>query len=172
MLAKPAGLVIYRIYFFILRCRAKFLNVMNILYGLTSTSRTGSVYVTIAVTIERYFAIVKPTNQFKMRVILLPIAITFAILYNFPKVCLKGDYTDWIKFKLFNLNFCDSFLKWRPGIAMMGLLVKILQNYAKQVLEWMHTTKQFMFSGVKSYSWSWFPMLLSLVSMVALSPAF
>ena len=59
---------------------------MNILYGLTSTSRTGSVYVTIAVTIERYFAIVKPTNQFKMKVILLPIAITFAILYNFPKV--------------------------------------------------------------------------------------
>jgi len=58
---------------------------MNILYGLTSTSRTGSVYVTIAVTIERYFAIVKPINQFKMKVILLPIAITFAILYNFPK---------------------------------------------------------------------------------------
>ena len=64
---------------------------MNILYGLTSTSRTGSVYVTIAVTIERYFAIVKPTNQFKMKVILLPFAITFAILYNFPKVCLNGD---------------------------------------------------------------------------------
>ena len=72
---------------------------MHILYGLTSTSRTGSVYVTIAVTIERYFAIVKPMNQFKMKVILLPLAITFAILYNFPKVYLKGDNTERIKCK-------------------------------------------------------------------------
>ena len=120
-------------FFFIFRCRAKFLNVMNILYGLTSTSRTGSVYVTIAVTIDRYFAIVKPINQFKMKVILLPIAITFAILYNFPKVCLKGNNTDWIKCKSLDSKFCDSFLKWRPGIAW--ILVKMLQNYAKQVLE-------------------------------------
>ena len=99
-------------YFFpISRCRAKFLNVMHILIGLTSTSRTGSVYVTIAVTIERYFAIVKPTNQFKMKIILLPIAITFAILYNFPKVRLKGANTDWLKFLIIRFEILWQFFE-------------------------------------------------------------
>ena len=61
---------------------------MHIFYGLLHTARTGSVYVTIAVTIERYFAVVHPTKEFKMKVLLLPIAIIFAVLYNIPKVIL------------------------------------------------------------------------------------
>ena len=59
---------------------------MYILHGLIHIARTGSVYVTIAVTIERYFTIVHPFTQFKMEKLLLPIAITFAIIYNIPKV--------------------------------------------------------------------------------------
>ena len=68
------------------RFREKSVCGMHILHGIIHTARTGSVYVTIAVTIERYFAIVHPTKEFKMKVLLLPFAIIFAVLYNIPKV--------------------------------------------------------------------------------------
>ena len=65
---------------------------MHILHGLIHIARTGSVYVTIAVTIERYFAVVHPTKEFKMKALLLPFAIIFAVLYNIPKVILEEDH--------------------------------------------------------------------------------
>ena len=68
------------------RFREKLISGMHILHGIIHTARTGSVYVTIAVTIERYFAVVHPTKEFKMKVLLLPFAIIFAVLYNIPKV--------------------------------------------------------------------------------------
>ena len=70
------------------RCREQFISGTHILHGLLHTARTGSVYVTIAVTIERYFAVVHPIKEFKMKVLLLPFAIIFAVLYNIPKVIL------------------------------------------------------------------------------------
>ena len=59
---------------------------MPILHGLIHLARSGSVSVTMAVTLERYFAIVHPFKDFKLKKALLPIAILFAILYNIPKV--------------------------------------------------------------------------------------
>ena len=59
---------------------------MPILHGLIHLARSGSVFVTMAVTLERYFAIVYPFKDFKLKKGLLPIAIFFAILYNIPKV--------------------------------------------------------------------------------------
>ena len=72
------------------RCREQFISGTHILHGLLHTARTGSVYVTIAVTIERYFAVVHPIKEFKMKVLLLPFAIIFAVLYNIPKVFLAN----------------------------------------------------------------------------------
>ena len=74
------------------RCKEKLFSGMHILQGLIHIARTGSVYVTIAVTIERYFAVVQPVKEFKMKVILLPFAIIFAVLYNIPKVILNQSY--------------------------------------------------------------------------------
>ena len=62
-----------------------------ILHGLIHVARSGSVYVTMAVTIERYFAIVHPLKDFKIKKALLPIAVIFAIVYNIPKVI--SNYT-------------------------------------------------------------------------------
>ena len=59
---------------------------MPVLNGLIHIARAGSVYVTMAVTIERYFAIVHPFKDFKMKKALLPLAVLFAIIYNIPKV--------------------------------------------------------------------------------------
>ena len=70
---------------------------MYILHGLIHIARTGSVYVTIAVTIERYFAIVHPFKHFKIEKMLLPIAITFAIIYNIPKVRQNIDVITYLK---------------------------------------------------------------------------
>ena len=60
---------------------------MPVVNGLLHVARTGSVYVTMAVTMERYFAIVHPLKDFKMKKALLPMATGFALLYNLPKVC-------------------------------------------------------------------------------------
>jgi hypothetical protein len=73
------------------RCKEKLISAMHILHGLLHTARTGSVYVTIAVTIERYFGVVHPTKEFKMKVLLLPFAFMFAVLYNIPKVILVEE---------------------------------------------------------------------------------
>ena len=74
------------------RCKEKLISAMHPLHGFIHIARTGSVYVTIAVTIERYFAVVHPTKEFKMKVLLLPFAIIFAVLYNIPKVILEESH--------------------------------------------------------------------------------
>jgi len=66
-------------------CSEKFSHFLHVLSGVIQTARTGSVYVTLGVTIERYFAIVHPFKCFKLKKILLPSAILFAIIYNIPK---------------------------------------------------------------------------------------
>ena len=57
----------------------------SILKGLIQIARTGSVYLTLAVTIERYFAIVHPFKNIKKK-LFIPVAAIFAIVYNIPKV--------------------------------------------------------------------------------------
>ena len=48
-------------------------------------ARTGSVYTTMAITLERYFAIVQPLATFTCKKILGPLSVTFAILWNLPR---------------------------------------------------------------------------------------
>ena len=60
--------------------------IIHILHGITHTARTGSVYITMAITIERYFATVHPFKRFEAKKILLIGACLFAIIYNIPKV--------------------------------------------------------------------------------------
>ena len=67
-----------------------FVHIMPVCYGLVHVARSGSVYVTMAVTIERYFAIVHPLKDFKMKKALLPLAMAFAIIYNIPKASQKS----------------------------------------------------------------------------------
>ena len=70
------------------RCEKYFSRFKHIITGVTDIARTGSVYVTIGVTIERYFAIVHPFSKgkFRRKNFILPLAVIFAIIYNLPKV--------------------------------------------------------------------------------------
>ena len=45
----------------------------------------GSVFVTIAITIERYVVVCHPTSEFKGKYLLILLPTTSAILYNIPK---------------------------------------------------------------------------------------
>ena len=54
-------------------------------YGLLHTFRVGSVYVTLAVTFERFHAIICPLRHFKWKKYMLPFCICFAVVYNIPK---------------------------------------------------------------------------------------
>ena len=54
-------------------------------YGLGHIGRVGSVFVTVSVTIERYFAIVHPLKHFRGKKYLLLIPSLIAIVYNIPK---------------------------------------------------------------------------------------
>lgn len=66
--------------------RNVFHSILPVIYGLLHTFRTGSVYSTIAVTMERFFAIVFPFREFnKVKRCLIPFAVVFAFTYNIPK---------------------------------------------------------------------------------------
>lgn len=63
-----------------------FLTIFPISYGLSHTFRVGSVYSTLSVTLERFFAIVFPFKDFdNVKRWLIPFTTCFAILYNIPK---------------------------------------------------------------------------------------
>ena len=59
-------------------------------HGAMHVARTGSVYVTLSVTLERYFAIVHPLKHFTIKKYLLPVTVVFAFAYNIPKVRLRS----------------------------------------------------------------------------------
>ena len=61
------------------------MHLIPVCHGLIGVCRTGSVYLTMAVTLERYFAIVRPLSHFKAKRFLLPASLAFAAAYNVPK---------------------------------------------------------------------------------------
>ena len=74
--------------FLILKIFWKFTSTVFIIisvYGLLHTFRVGSVYVTLAVTFERFHAIICPLRHFKWKKYMLPFCICFAVVYNIPK---------------------------------------------------------------------------------------
>ncbi|XP_059087608.1 FMRFamide receptor-like [Tigriopus californicus] len=54
-------------------------------YGCAHIGRVGSVYLTMSVTIERYFAIVHPLRHFRGKKVLIPMSVGLTTLYNIPK---------------------------------------------------------------------------------------
>ena len=84
-------------------------------HGALHVARTGSVYVTMSVTLERYFAIVHPLKHFTVKKYLLPVTILFAFVYNIPKVrresaLLIFNVVISVAWKSFLINFskCSS----------------------------------------------------------------
>lgn len=62
-----------------------FMRLMATLFGLLHTFRTGSVYVTLAVTYERFHSIICPLKQMRFKRNLLSFVVAFSVLYNIPK---------------------------------------------------------------------------------------
>jgi len=62
-----------------------FVHILPMGFGLGHIGRVGSVFVTVSVTIERYFAICHPLRHFSGKRYLLVIPILSSILYNIPK---------------------------------------------------------------------------------------
>ena len=54
--------------------------------GLAHIGRVGSVFITVSITIERYLSVCRPNSDTHCsKPFLLPVPITFAIIYNIPK---------------------------------------------------------------------------------------
>ena len=53
--------------------------------GLAHIGRVGSVFVTVSVTIERYYSVCRPTSEFRFKWLLIPLPIICAFMYNIPK---------------------------------------------------------------------------------------
>ena len=63
-----------------------FLKIMPVSYGLTHLARVGSVFATLSVTLERFFAIVFPFKDVDVvKRWLIPSTVIFTIVYNVPK---------------------------------------------------------------------------------------
>ena len=59
--------------------------VVPICFGFGHIGRVGSVFITMSVTIERYFAIVHPLKHFSGKRMLLITPMILSVLYNIPK---------------------------------------------------------------------------------------
>ena len=59
--------------------------ILPIVFGIGHTSRVGSVYLTLSVTIERYFAVVYPLRHIGWKHTLAPLSILFAVVFNVPR---------------------------------------------------------------------------------------
>ena len=55
-------------------------------HGAIHVARMGSVYITLAVTLERFFAVVHPLRNFWAKKFLLPGVAVLSLTYNLPKV--------------------------------------------------------------------------------------
>lgn len=62
-----------------------FTYIMPVCFGLLHTFRVGSVYVTLAVTFERFHAIIFPLRHFAWKKYLLPTSVAIAVCYNIPR---------------------------------------------------------------------------------------
>ena len=63
-----------------------FLKIMPVSYGLTHLARVGSVFATLSVTLERFFAIVFPFKDVDVvKRWLIPSTVIFTFVYNIPK---------------------------------------------------------------------------------------
>jgi hypothetical protein len=56
-------------------------------HGAIHVARMGSVYITMSVTLERFFVVVYPLKKFRIKKkVLLPLVAVLSLLYNLPKV--------------------------------------------------------------------------------------
>ena len=97
---------------------------MQMSYGFMGIARTGSVYMTMAITLERYFAIVRPLSTFNCKKALGPLTLAFAIAWNIPrffewKIMVfnkDGNWTevhassgDWTQFEIHESAFREGY---------------------------------------------------------------
>ena len=115
-----------------------FNHIMIFAYGFLHTFRVGSVYVTLAVTFERFHAIICPLRHFKRKKYMLPACIVFAVVYNLPKY-FELQIVVRKNFNLLLCNYFTSFIwnmfAWFVSICSIYLLV---QKKAK----WFHNSKR------------------------------
>ena len=96
-----------------------FVYYMRINFGLMHTFRVGSVYVTLAVTFERFHAIIFPLRHFRWKSYLLPTSVAIAVLYNIPK---------YFELKLEVCNFTGTIYLSRKNYLKFFLLLKLYRN--------------------------------------------
>ena len=60
-------------------------HIFKAVYAFMGIARTGSVYMTMAITLERYFSIVRPLASFTFKKALGPLTVAFAIAWNIPR---------------------------------------------------------------------------------------
>lgn len=98
--------------------------VIPIVYGMIGVARTGSVYLTMSVTLERYFAIVRPLSSFRMKRWLAPISISFATIYNVPR---------FFELERYNFPYTNETLVRATTLRKNDLYVSIYNTWMKMV---------------------------------------
>ena len=54
-------------------------------YGFAHIGRVGSVFMTLSVTLERFFAIVYPLKRLRLKTILIGASTILSVVYNIPR---------------------------------------------------------------------------------------
>ena len=91
---------------------------------MIGVARTGSVYCTMSVTLERYFAIVRPLSSFGMKRWLVPISVSFAAVYNVPR---------FFELERYNFPYTNETLVRATALRKNTLYVSIYNTWMKMV---------------------------------------
>ena len=59
-------------------------------HGALHVARMGSVYTTMSVTLERFFAVVHPLKKYDVKKFLIPGTVFLSVVYNIPKVSINA----------------------------------------------------------------------------------
>ena len=98
--------------------------VIPTVYGLIGVARTGSVYMTMSVTLERYFAVVRPLADFRMKKWLMASSMVFASLYNVPR---------FFEFERYKFVYTNETLVKATALRNNSLYVTIYNTWMKIV---------------------------------------
>ena len=75
-------------------------------------SRVGSVFITVSIAIERYLSVCQQTSEHRFKSLLIPIAVTSAVIYNIPKFFeLETVENDPVNTVIANKNYTVSSAK-------------------------------------------------------------
>ena len=133
------------------------MNLINFRYGIAHIGRVGSVFMTLSVTLERFFAILYPLKRLYIKTPLIVASVAFSCLYNIPRFLefetivteseqnanqTEGNETATYQTVIFSYNLLSNLNNSNIDFRLLSLLL--------QIYDWIQSTSMSTLPGWNS----------------------